>query len=512
MKEIREVSSNVKEELVASSSDERLRGWLKLGLEMSRNLQSIRTGLIHGSADPQDEARVTVSTVDNATFVLLLLRSRHTEQIQEARTLLQRVLYWQVADLAANQNGNFALYLHDFPMTYDRYLPSQLLPIFYRIVSEYEGVLGSDLSVNMRQSCERLIGYAYTLLQERQESLPTSTKVKIAATLVGFGQLWHQNNWSRLGQETLDHVFEINVYTLPLSPYLIGELILGLSTLYLNLDSVPWKGFKDLVHLTWHRSSGSYCGPGSNLSQQQSEPQAYLYDLYWALAEAQVPKRLLQQSPSFYLSIANLYPWLTSSLGTLPKLTETHVWHCGSTASLGWSYINGEVPEDPAKAHCYHPLRFVFGTPQMTHTCVCQLPIGSVVQWQQVGDALIGEIIYTHAFHEGDKESCRELILAWNRREEAKVAIEGAPASLFFLNQQPVITFPEGQFICSFQVEGEGSFVGHVTPGNRWSQRAVKNEQRYELYDSLIFLRTLHRAPGTKVILRIDMHSKKWGS
>ncbi len=511
MKDNNGISSSLKEELTASNVDDRVRGWVKLALEMTRKLQSNRTGLIHGSFEPQDEARVTVPIPDNFAFVLLLFRSRQTEHIQEARTLLQRLLNWQ-SPATDRQGGNFPLYLHDIPAAYDRYLPAFLLPILFRIASEYDAVLGADLRTQLQQSCAKLLDYSVHLIQERLDFLPLVVKVKLASGLLAFGRLWQGLEWQEVGVEVLKEVYTIDIHKEWVSPYLLGELFNGLSIVYQQLDLVPWPGLQKLVLATWHRESSNYCGPGFSLCQQYSEPQVLHYHLYWALNDAQISQRLLIQHPAFYLSIAQIYPWLNmgqiqsqENSGLYRLEDQERSWMCGKDEKWAWSYISGPTPDDPAKVQNYHPLRLVFGTPQFAHTFACQLPEGATIQWQKEGNAFIAEVVFNNDFIEGDKESGREVIFAWDRREQAKVTVEGAPVSLFFLEQKPLLTFPEGEIQFAFESEGEGAFVGNIIPGNRWSQRALKSDRRYELYDTLLFLRTLHRTKAAKIKIRIDV-------
>ena len=53
-------------------------------------------------------------------------------------------------------------------------------------------------------------------------------------------------------------------------------------------------------------------------------------------------------------------------------------------------------------------------------------------------------------------------------------------------------------------VDGEGKFLGHRMPGNRSAQVGVSENNSFEAYDWLMFLRTVHRTAPCKIVLRIE--------
>ncbi len=82
-------------------------------LAAGRSLQSQQTGFVHYYQVPSSSYQ-TIPLLENTYFILALFRSCLVEHIQEAKTLLKRLLEFQ--NLKENQSrGNFPVYLHEYP-------------------------------------------------------------------------------------------------------------------------------------------------------------------------------------------------------------------------------------------------------------------------------------------------------------------------------------------------------------------------------------------------------------
>src|ERR1700733_5507295 len=96
------------------------RKMVELNLTAGRKAQSEQTGYIHLNYECEDK-HDTIPLLENFCFVLALLRSRLTDHVLEGKTLLGKLLAFEV-------DGNFPIYLHDFPECKDRDFSLTLLP------------------------------------------------------------------------------------------------------------------------------------------------------------------------------------------------------------------------------------------------------------------------------------------------------------------------------------------------------------------------------------------------
>src|SRR3990167_7288503 len=93
---------------------------IDLAVTAGRKRQSPRTGFVH--MHPDEAASDTIPIYENFCFVLALFRQKTAESVSEAKQLLERLLCFQTS------NGNFPLYIHDYPRCWDLLLPLKLGP------------------------------------------------------------------------------------------------------------------------------------------------------------------------------------------------------------------------------------------------------------------------------------------------------------------------------------------------------------------------------------------------
>src|SRR5438105_2193850 len=105
-----------------NQSADGLKQLLEMALSAGRNWQSPQTGYVQYCYNIQDESRHdTIPTLENVLFAYALMRSRLADNINEAKDLLNRLLFFQNKENDAS-HGNFPIYLHEFPFCKDRLL------------------------------------------------------------------------------------------------------------------------------------------------------------------------------------------------------------------------------------------------------------------------------------------------------------------------------------------------------------------------------------------------------
>ena len=115
------------------------------------------------------------------------------------------------------------------------------------------------------------------------------------------------------------------------------------------------------------------------------------------------------------------------------------------------------------------------------------------------GAALQSTFYLTQLPEEENFVGGREILFYLSRSPDLSLRVNGAKATLFRLGDRVEI---RGSVNCDLTftlLEGEGTFMGHIMPGNRPSQQAVSSTNSPEAYDWMVFLRTVKRAVDCKV-------------
>src|ERR1700737_1946760 len=115
------------------NSDEPIRQLTELAVNAGRSFQSSQTGFVHHYYHAEnDQDAHAIPLLENFLFALALLRTKTAENMTEAKTMIDRLLWFQSP--CEESKGNFPIYLHDYPLCRDWWLGIHLLPVFFRIL------------------------------------------------------------------------------------------------------------------------------------------------------------------------------------------------------------------------------------------------------------------------------------------------------------------------------------------------------------------------------------------
>jgi hypothetical protein len=106
-----------------------------LALAAGRKRQSPVTGFIHHCYESPERSWETIPIYENFCFALALFRSRTAENMLEAKALLEKLFSFEV-------NGEFPVYLHEYPQCRHAGLMAKLYPVVRRMLDEFSLVLG----------------------------------------------------------------------------------------------------------------------------------------------------------------------------------------------------------------------------------------------------------------------------------------------------------------------------------------------------------------------------------
>lgn len=112
---------------------------IELAVKAGRKRQSPQTGYVHYCYEaPQGLRQDTIPFYENVCFVLALFRTRIADHVLEARSLLEKLLAFEV-------EGNFPVYLHEFPVCRNPKLGAKVIFVLKVLVKEFQNVMGSSL-------------------------------------------------------------------------------------------------------------------------------------------------------------------------------------------------------------------------------------------------------------------------------------------------------------------------------------------------------------------------------
>lgn len=461
----------------------------EMALLAGRKRQSSQTGYVHHFYSNEAETPQTIPVVENIYFALSLLRTKTSEQMSEAKDLLERLLFFQV-------EGNFPIYIHEFPHCKDRFLGAQILPALFYILEEFQSVLGAELKQRIQKAAHQLIYFNLHMFEEKSPSYGIG--MKIAASAKVFGRYFGEPNLETKGEQLLSHYHSMGIQPAWCVPSSIADICTALQLVFKKISDSPWNHFFEHLLHTWHRPTRTYIGPGLKQFQQGEEPQPNLYDLFLGYFSEGFSARALKDAP-YHLSaiLIRQTEELLPNLN-LPAMLEGNLneskWAIYQHEQFAYSLINKSALLNQAHENAFHPLNLIWGNFERVHTFVCQggnfESFDFIFQPNEI--QLFIKLIPN--FELEDREKCREISFFFDMEKDVKMTIQGEVATTFGLEEEFALVTSQIQLsLLVALAKGEGQFLGHLMKGNRLSQILTKGEHRYKAFDWQIFFRTLRR-------------------
>lgn len=455
---------------------------LELAIAEGRRLSHEQTGLIHHfvHALPGDQA-VAIPLTENMLFAVALLRSHIAENVQEAKSLIRRLLNFQ------GESGNFPVYVHDFPDCHDRSLGATLLIPLQIVINDYGHVLGADLFKKVERSAARLFDYCVSQL----DHLPYLASLRVAAVMAHRGD---KQKWEELS------VVRPEWY----SPASLGELLTCFQMV--NHDLATFPQLWEFLAKVWHYPTMSYCGPAHREYLLGSTPQQTALDLYMAVLN----DRLLpgtQKPHVSHLWGALIFPVNTTLPVPFYPMESTYAgWKGFQTDTYAYTLTSYDDGMDRKANKGFHPFRLIWGSPEHVHSFVCQGGNNQAFEWEVSPDGVLLSFDLAEPVDSDDREKLRETTFYLDLHEGSTILVEGEAATTFQVDEKLQITSGSFIFGVTFQVkEGEAKFFGHIGRGSRPAQLLTKGQHRFDAYDWQLFLRTVRRTPDCRVQCRISI-------
>lgn len=487
-----------------TAKDEMFRQLRELALQCGRSKQSPQTHYIHYSYHHSEEERQdTIPLVENVLFALTLFNTRISENIAEAKSIIEHLLHFQ-SQKGEFSIGNFPVYLHEYPVCSDYYTGVLLLTPFYWILKSYSLVLGNDLKQRLESASKALLHHCLHIHKEKQPSY--NITIKIAAAAKAFGTLLNQPSLEQEGETLLEKLHSLGEVAAWHSPSQLSDILIALQMVYPSIQKSPWTEFWSYIASTWHFRTCCYAGPAVKEFQSGDQPQPTLYDLFLGYFSGTFSRRSLLMQP-FQLQ-ASLIQQSDDDISPPPYPLKIHgkignqAWFLSLNDNCAYSVIEKEGVWNPATERGSHLFRMLWGNTQKAHSLACQGGNSRHTTFQIHENGvdlffLLGEMVQAE-----DREKNREIsfYFDFDGRKEAIVKVNGTNSNTFLLENEVKVSLDHLTFSIKFSIEeGDGHFFGHIMQGNRPSQLCLKGVNRFQAYDRQIFLRTLRRSEHCKI-------------
>lgn len=495
--------------------NETMRQLIDLAIHSGRKKQSAQTRYIHYCYQiAEDDKHDPIPILENLLFALTLLRSRTSENILEAKTLIEGLLHFQIHDGVLA--GNFPKYLHEYPNCNQRLLGASLLPPLYWIHKSFHHILGNNLKHRLEKTLHTLVLFGLQTIQEKPA--PYQITLKIAASAKAIGHLLNLPSIEDEGAKLLSDLHALSNPSAWYCPVDLADSVIALQMVHPLLSNSPWNHLWSHLALTCHHPSCCYIGPSLKEFQCGSEPEATQYDLLLGYLTRSLSKRAIGDQ-LFHLQAALIQPtedhlfppqYPAISSGDL----EGNAWQMKKTEQYAYSCLAmGEISNPAEKG--IHPLRLIWGNAERMHTFVCQGGNSKNITFKIIEDGFDLLFNLEELLQNDDKEKSREIGFYFDAHPETRISISGQPTNTFQIDDTIKLDFQELAFTLQFTIErGEGRFFGHIMPGNRPSQLSIKDNHSHHCnycpaYDWQVFLRTLQRTGPCVVRARLRIEVKE---
>jgi hypothetical protein len=419
----------------------------ELALTACKRRKSSQTGFVHFYPDdPYSQRQDTIPLIENFAFAHALFRSKLMENVQEGKTILEKLLAFEV-------DGNFPVFLHEYPECRDRQNSSHLLPICFYLFKDFSSVLGDLLLDKLHNMVQRILFYLSSLSEQAQLSKAAESKRK------AYLQCFDPNEWE------------------PASPSEWGEYWMAyqmMENMQLEANALEKK-----IRKYWDPAHFVFIGPWKERAQDKDQPAVTLLDLFMGEYFKAFSMRALQDHPC-HLKASLVYPF-----------------SCSPASGEATSFPYTSLIEKNSR-QC---LTLFWGGELGTHSFTLESKKGS---WEIQKQQDRFELTYTFCEEVPGEDENVEFAFYLNDSPLHAILINGQKGTMFHLQDRISIRSEKIQIELLFsQKSGEGSWTGHLSKANRSFQKHKENP--YACFDWKIGLRTLRRIPYAQIRIVLDI-------
>ena len=373
---------------------------IDLNLSAGRSAQSPQTGYVHLHYESEDR-HDTIPILENFCFSLALFRSRIADNVLEGKALLEKLLVFET-------DGNFPVYLHEYPQCKDRDFSLSLLPIFHWLLADFCIALGEPLAKSLEMLIGRILSHSYKM--HAQRPLCSASEFRLKSYFEPNTKL----SWT------------------PSTPEEWADALI-------SCQITSSEEFLERALEKWHPQLCTYIGPQY---QNRDEPRVTLFDLFMGHYYGAYSQRVLRDRTAHLL------------------------------ASLIKPFEEKSIPsEKEVPCHSIAPPSFTlsWGTPEKLNTFFFDVKSAECIL-ERKGDAIEFTITLPPKNLEG--QEAVELAFFTNLIPSQQILIEGAKATTFQLGDTVELLSEGLCIQLEVHLEqGQGQFFGHILRANRPTQK-----------------------------------------
>jgi len=478
--------------------DEYLKKINDLCLNAAEKRVSLQTDFLHLKYHAvADDLNLTIPVLENFLFALSLFKTRTVENIHKAKALVEKLLHF------ASSDGQFPVYLHEYPECKDHYLAISLIAPLYWIYKDFHQILGNPLRQRLEKALLELVNYSVKISTEKTP--PYFMRIRLASALQAVGNLFNLEGLKIDGEKRL---LEFNDVTRDwFIPKHLSDLIIASQMADMKFS----QKFLDHLNKTWHPDLNCYAGPTILEYQAGFEPEVTLYDLFMGYLTKKFSKRALTFNV-VHLHAALIQPCEYKIDNHLPLIWQGKInaqsYNCFKAEHYNFAFIE----QDSNKASQdkgFAPYKLNFGNVDRLHSLTIEAPNSQKIAFteQQKTHEFLFSLAEVPEFE--DKEKCREVAFYFDIFDKTDVRIEGIKATTFQIGEKFEVVLDGFKFDLLFEiVKGSGHFMGHFMRGNRPSQIANKGKDRFAAFDYQVFLRTIRRDTDCIIKATLTLHEE----
>lgn len=373
---------------------------IDLNLSSGRSSQSPQTGYLHLNYESEDR-HDTIPILENFCFSLALFRSRIADNVLEGKALLEKLLVFEV-------EGNFPLYLHEYPQCKDRDFSLSLLPIFHWLIADFRIAIGEPLVKSLEMLIGRILSHGYKMHSQRPLCGASEFRLK------SYFEPGTQISW------------------IPSTPEDWADALI-------SCQITGSEEFLQQALEKWHPQLCTYIGPQH---QNREEPKVTLFDLFMGHYYGVYSQRALRDRNAHLL--ASLIKPFDKKSNITAKETPCH-----SIAPQSYGLY--------------------WGTPEKLNTFYLDSKAGECVL-ERKGDVI--EFTITLPSKNLDGQEAIELAFFLNLMPSQQIFIQGAKATTFQLGDTIELLSDDLRMRLEVHLEkGQGQFFGHILRANRPTQK-----------------------------------------
>jgi hypothetical protein len=478
----------------ANTQTDQFRQMTELAISYGKKRLSDQTGFLHHCYNlAAGEVALPIPLVENFLFALALLKSRQIDHVNQAKALLEKLLPFQNSQSGTVYEGNFPIYLHDYPLCKDRFTGILVAEVIFWILKDYAQGLG-PLKGQLKEAFKNSLSHAVKTYFEKSTSYPVG--LKIAAIAKESYPFLEDRKLCDVGRELFDKLSEAPDFDCWCSPSSLGTILSALSIAGVDPNNSVWNHFWRHLSATWHLKTAAYVGPSLKEFEAGFEPEVTLYDYYLGYYTGQLSKRALTENlaqlesaliaPAVYTFASHSYPV------EIDGEIRGRSWRLYHEEDLAYCLVLDDQTKPKEAAN--HSFRLVYGDLSRCHSLVSAGGNASLKAFKTEGNQLRLTYELLGGFDLEDREKSRDLLFYVDVHPEMMFLVDGHLSSTFKLSESLVLRDDQCQITLRFDLEeGQGRFFGHRQLSNRPSQLNTKGIARYDVFDWQLFLRTVGR-------------------